>query len=167
MTVDRLEGSRGRAFTPQAVDELLARHDLVGPQGQQGEQKTLLGGAECDRPRGSADLERAEEHQLHGESVRPAGWGGLVPSPPVHHRAATGQAHFGHVGNGAEDTMRLRWRRDGQRLDGRSQAAALGNLPMFSDCSGAELRVLDTLLCEARVPAGRVLAGRGSLRSRC
>ena len=57
--------------------------------------------------------------------------------------------------------MRLRWRRDGQRLDGRSQAAALGNLPMFSDCSGAELRVLDTLLCEARVPAGRVLAREG------
>jgi class 3 adenylate cyclase len=47
------------------------------------------------------------------------------------------------------------------RVDGRRQAMALRTLSMFAYCSQAELRLLDTLMCEMQVPAGRVLVREG------
>jgi hypothetical protein len=47
------------------------------------------------------------------------------------------------------------------RRDGREQARALRNLPMFARCTSSELRLLDTLTCECEVQAGRVLVAEG------
>ena len=61
--------------------------------------------------------------------------------------SASGQGHrFGH-------------RRP--RLDGRQQVLELAKIPMFSDCTATELKVVDTLTFESEVPAGRVLLREG------
>ena len=62
--------------------------------------------------------------------------------------------------------MRLRKsRNDEQRPnnDERPPVAGLRALQMFKDCSTAELELVDSLLCEARVHAGRVLVREGQL----
>ncbi len=79
VSMDGLDRGGWRVLTPETVDELGGRHDLVDPQGEEGEQEPFLRGAEEDRPRGPADLEGAQERQLHGASV---GRSGPRPSGP-------------------------------------------------------------------------------------
>jgi len=56
---------RGRALAPKAVDQLVARDDLVRAQEQQREQRPLLGSAQRHRLAVDPDLDRAEDRELH------------------------------------------------------------------------------------------------------
>ena len=47
------------------------------------------------------------------------------------------------------------------RLEGRKEALALRQLPVFAGCRLVELQLIDRLMCEVAVPAGRVLIREG------
>jgi class 3 adenylate cyclase len=47
------------------------------------------------------------------------------------------------------------------QLDGMDQAMALQKIPLFADCSPAQLQLLDRMLCEVRVPQGSILLREG------
>jgi class 3 adenylate cyclase len=47
------------------------------------------------------------------------------------------------------------------QFESRDKAMALRKIPMFADCSRAQLQLLDSLMCEVPVPRGRVLLREG------
>ena len=52
-------------------------------------------------------------------------------------------------------------RRSTDRQDGRAQQRALARMPVFSNCTDAELALVDALTTELRLSGGRVLARQG------
>ena len=68
----RLQGLGGgwrRPLAPQAPDERLHRHDLVGSCQQQGQQQAFLRPPQHDRAVVSLDLQRPEHLKPHAGSV--------------------------------------------------------------------------------------------------
>jgi len=73
--LQRLACSLGRVVLPQQVDEPIARDDAVWLQQQRCEQRPLLAPAQAQRAPVGADLERAQDAELH---ARPT-----LRSPPT------------------------------------------------------------------------------------
>jgi hypothetical protein len=63
--VNALRRARRRLRTPEVVDDLLDRHDLVRAQQEQGEKGALLMPAEREALTSVFDLERTENAEIH------------------------------------------------------------------------------------------------------
>jgi hypothetical protein len=65
VNLERPRGLCGRLGAPDGVDQLLARDGAVGVEEQLGQDRALLGPAECQSVRAVDRLERPEDAQLH------------------------------------------------------------------------------------------------------
>ena len=68
--LERRLGILGELLPPDGVDQLLGRNDLVRGQHQVGEHDPLLRAPERDRAVTVGDLERSEDPETHGPTVR-------------------------------------------------------------------------------------------------
>jgi hypothetical protein len=68
--VERGRGRLRRPFSPEFLDQAVARDDLVGTDEQGSEKCSLTGSAQLDLVPGSADLEWAENAELESNSWR-------------------------------------------------------------------------------------------------
>jgi hypothetical protein len=69
VTVQRLLRSLRRARTPQALDQIVARHHLAHPKQQEREQRTLLRPHRREIDAVGVHLEATEEPELHSYRV--------------------------------------------------------------------------------------------------
>jgi hypothetical protein len=63
-------GRGGRRSTPQALDEAIARDDLVRVEEEDREGRPLLGSAERDQLVAVDDLERSQDPEVHDQPPR-------------------------------------------------------------------------------------------------
>ena len=67
--LEHLGGAPGRLLAPHAFDQAVGSHRAVGLEDQHRQNRALLRPAECDRPVADADLEVAEEPDLHARAI--------------------------------------------------------------------------------------------------
>src|SRR5712692_452374 len=90
-------------LVPQLVDQPIRRDDLVRPQEQDRQQLPLPAGPQLDRAIVVADLEWAEDPELHATQLSLTGPLPAITGPlPLHGRLQRSSAH--HRAKGAEMT---------------------------------------------------------------
>ena len=80
----------GGSFGPQLLDQAIARHDAIGAQQQNREQRALLRAAEREPLAVRADLKRAEDAEVHASPGRSRAT--LSRCRPLRHRRAARRA---------------------------------------------------------------------------
>jgi hypothetical protein len=117
-----------RTLVPELVDQPIARHELVGVQEQDGQHRTLLAAGERQLLSLVADLERAEDAEVHSAASLVAVSRLRNRVLPTRNRAATGRA----------DGLAVPNARSSNGLHTRQPAAPGGDAHAHPDAFGAD-----------------------------